>query len=73
MPRDPRSDPQQGSESWEVLEEPRAGGSPGREPRRHEGYLLKKRKWPLKGWHKVTERLALGAPGHPWVLSPALG
>ncbi|XP_064895770.1 oxysterol-binding protein-related protein 7 isoform X8 [Columba livia] len=43
---------QQGSESWEVLEEPRAGGSPGRELRRHEGYLLKKRKWPLKGWHK---------------------
>ncbi|OPJ74405.1 oxysterol-binding protein-related protein 7 [Patagioenas fasciata monilis] len=43
---------QQGSESWEVLEEPQAGGSPGRELRRHEGYLLKKRKWPLKGWHK---------------------
>ncbi|NXE58084.1 OSBL7 protein, partial [Casuarius casuarius] len=30
----------------------RARGSPGREPARHEGYLLKKRKWPLKGWHK---------------------
>ncbi|XP_075299780.1 oxysterol-binding protein-related protein 7 isoform X2 [Opisthocomus hoazin] len=43
---------QQGSESWEVVEEPRARGSPGREPQRHEGYLLKKRKWPLKGWHK---------------------
>ncbi|NXQ26992.1 OSBL7 protein, partial [Alaudala cheleensis] len=41
---------QQGSESWEVVEEPR--GSPGRRPQRHEGYLLKKRKWPLKGWHK---------------------
>ncbi|NXF25255.1 OSBL7 protein, partial [Rhodinocichla rosea] len=41
---------QQGSESWEVVEEPR--GSPGRQPQRHEGYLLKKRKWPLKGWHK---------------------
>ncbi|KAK2511552.1 Osbpl7 [Columba guinea] len=50
--RDPHADPRQGSESWEVLEEPRAGGSPGRELRRHEGYLLKKRKWPLKGWHK---------------------
>ncbi|NWH42225.1 OSBL7 protein, partial [Chloropsis hardwickii] len=37
-------------ESWEVVEEPR--GSPGRQPQRHEGYLLKKRKWPLKGWHK---------------------
>ncbi|NXJ83777.1 OSBL7 protein, partial [Trogon melanurus] len=43
---------QQGSESWEVVEEPCARGSPGQEPRRHEGYLLKKRKWPLKGWHK---------------------
>ncbi|KAK1189878.1 OSBL7 protein, partial [Pygoscelis papua] len=43
---------QQGSESWEVVEEPRARGSPGQEPQRHEGYLLKKRKWPLKGWHK---------------------
>ncbi|XP_033926224.1 oxysterol-binding protein-related protein 7 [Melopsittacus undulatus] len=43
---------QQGSESWEVVEEPRARSSPGTEPQRHEGYLLKKRKWPLKGWHK---------------------
>ncbi|XP_068274736.1 oxysterol-binding protein-related protein 7 [Nyctibius grandis] len=43
---------QQGSESWEVVEEPRAWGSPGGEPQRHEGYLLKKRKWPLRGWHK---------------------
>ncbi|KAM6295468.1 oxysterol-binding protein-related protein 7-like, partial [Aegotheles albertisi] len=39
---------QQGSESWEVVER----GNPGQEPQRHEGYLLKKRKWPLKGWHK---------------------
>lgn len=22
-------------------------------PERQEGHLLKKRKWPLKGWHKV--------------------
>ncbi|XP_075378829.1 oxysterol-binding protein-related protein 7 isoform X4 [Mycteria americana] len=43
---------QQGSESWEVVEEPRTRGSPGQEPQRQEGYLLKKRKWPLKGWHK---------------------
>ncbi|XP_074748257.1 oxysterol-binding protein-related protein 7 isoform X2 [Strix uralensis] len=43
---------QQGSESWEVVEEPPVRGSPGQEPPRHEGYLLKKRKWPLKGWHK---------------------
>ncbi|NXV18305.1 OSBL7 protein, partial [Cepphus grylle] len=43
---------QQGSESWEVVEEPRTQGSPGQQLQRHEGYLLKKRKWPLKGWHK---------------------
>uniref|UniRef100_A0A8B9R5Z7 Oxysterol-binding protein n=1 Tax=Anas platyrhynchos TaxID=8839 RepID=A0A8B9R5Z7_ANAPL len=43
---------QQGSESWEVVEEPRGRGSPSREPPRQEGFLLKKRKWPLKGWHK---------------------
>uniref|UniRef100_A0A8B9Q1Q9 Oxysterol-binding protein n=1 Tax=Apteryx owenii TaxID=8824 RepID=A0A8B9Q1Q9_APTOW len=43
---------QQGSESWELVDDPRARGSPGQEPERHEGYLLKKRKWPLKGWHK---------------------
>ncbi|XP_010287078.1 PREDICTED: oxysterol-binding protein-related protein 7, partial [Phaethon lepturus] len=41
-----------GLESWEVVEEPYAQGSPGQQPQRHEGYLLKKRKWPLKGWHK---------------------
>ncbi|XP_064380728.1 oxysterol-binding protein-related protein 7 isoform X2 [Dromaius novaehollandiae] len=43
---------QQGSESWELVDATRTRGSPGREPERHEGYLLKKRKWPLKGWHK---------------------
>uniref|UniRef100_A0A8B9QFP9 Oxysterol-binding protein n=1 Tax=Apteryx owenii TaxID=8824 RepID=A0A8B9QFP9_APTOW len=46
---------QQGSESWELVDDPRARGSPGQEPERHEGYLLKKRKWPLKGWHKVLK------------------
>ncbi|XP_068775359.1 oxysterol-binding protein-related protein 7 isoform X2 [Struthio camelus] len=42
----------QGSETWEVVDDPHARGSPGQEPEGHEGYLLKKRKWPLKGWHK---------------------
>lgn len=44
----------QASELWEVVEEPR--GQLGAErimPERQEGHLLKKRKWPLKGWHKV--------------------
>ncbi|KAM9749824.1 oxysterol-binding protein-related protein 7 isoform 1-T1 [Dama dama] len=44
---------QQTTELWEVVEEPR--GRLGPEdimPERQEGHLLKKRKWPLKGWHK---------------------
>lgn len=28
------------------------------EPQKQEGYLLKKRKWPLKGWHKVRNELS---------------
>ncbi|XP_053118644.1 oxysterol-binding protein-related protein 7 isoform X3 [Hemicordylus capensis] len=42
----------QGSESWEVVEELRIPSGAVQEPERQEGYLLKKRKWPLKGWHK---------------------
>uniref|UniRef100_A0A671EG85 Oxysterol-binding protein n=1 Tax=Rhinolophus ferrumequinum TaxID=59479 RepID=A0A671EG85_RHIFE len=44
---------QQASELWEVMEEPRGRrGAEGIMPERQEGHLLKKRKWPLKGWHK---------------------
>lgn len=44
----------QASELWEVVEEPRSRlGAEGIMPERQEGHLLKKRKWPLKGWHKV--------------------
>ncbi|XP_074835014.1 oxysterol-binding protein-related protein 7 isoform X2 [Carettochelys insculpta] len=42
----------QGSEYWEVVDEPQGRIGPGQGLERHEGYLLKKRKWPLKGWHK---------------------
>ncbi|KAJ7313653.1 hypothetical protein JRQ81_005233 [Phrynocephalus forsythii] len=42
----------QGSESWEVVDELRLQSGVVQEPERQEGYLLKKRKWPLKGWHK---------------------
>ncbi|XP_039372707.1 oxysterol-binding protein-related protein 7 isoform X2 [Mauremys reevesii] len=42
----------QGCECWEVVDEPWGRIGPGQELERHEGYLLKKRKWPLKGWHK---------------------
>ncbi|XP_040496671.1 oxysterol-binding protein-related protein 7 isoform X3 [Ursus maritimus] len=47
------SSAQQASELWEVVEEPRSRlGAEGIMPERQEGHLLKKRKWPLKGWHK---------------------
>ncbi|XP_022413671.1 oxysterol-binding protein-related protein 7 isoform X9 [Delphinapterus leucas] len=47
------SSAQQASELWEVVEEPRGRlGAEGIMPERQEGHLLKKRKWPLKGWHK---------------------
>lgn len=45
----------QASELWEVVEEARGRlGAEGIMPERQEGHLLKKRKWPLKGWHKVS-------------------
>lgn len=44
----------QASELWEVVEDPRGRlGAEDIMPERQEGHLLKKRKWPLKGWHKV--------------------
>ncbi|XP_044531047.1 oxysterol-binding protein-related protein 7 [Gracilinanus agilis] len=44
---------QQGLELWELVEEPQGRlGTEGTQPERQEGHLLKKRKWPLKGWHK---------------------
>ncbi|XP_024600537.1 oxysterol-binding protein-related protein 7 isoform X1 [Neophocaena asiaeorientalis asiaeorientalis] len=47
------SSAQQASELWEVVEEPQGRlGAEGIMPERQEGHLLKKRKWPLKGWHK---------------------
>ncbi|XP_036012884.1 oxysterol-binding protein-related protein 7 isoform X3 [Mus musculus] len=47
------SSTQQASELWEVMEEPRGRlGADDIMPERQEGHLLKKRKWPLKGWHK---------------------
>ena len=46
-----------GSE-WEILGNLEHGGvggtsyMPPAKPRRYEGFMSKKRKWPLKGWHK---------------------
>lgn len=39
-----------GSE-WEILDNLDPGSTYPIRPRRHEGTLSKKRKWPLKGWH----------------------
>ncbi|XP_018429158.1 PREDICTED: oxysterol-binding protein-related protein 3 isoform X2 [Nanorana parkeri] len=39
-------------DSWEIVEGLRGSNSCTQEPQKQEGFLLKKRKWPLKGWHK---------------------
>jgi hypothetical protein len=44
------------------MEEPRGRlGADDIMPERQEGHLLKKRKWPLKGWHKVGRQGKGGA------------
>ncbi|KAG7275480.1 LOW QUALITY PROTEIN: hypothetical protein CRUP_022732 [Coryphaenoides rupestris] len=40
-------------DSWEIVEGLRGGPANMQEPPGQEGYLLKRRKWPMKGWHKV--------------------
>lgn len=42
-----------GSE-WEILEGLKDGQRFEKKPDLFKGYLHKKRKWPLKGWHKVS-------------------
>ncbi|CAL8297568.1 unnamed protein product [Lota lota] len=39
-------------DSWEIVEGLRGGPANIQEPQSQEGYLLKRRKWPMKGWHK---------------------
>ena len=40
---------------WEILEGLKEGQVCEDKPDKYQGFLLKRRKWPLKGWHKVTE------------------
>ena len=47
-----RSTKRKGSE-WEILGNLEKGVAYTIKPKRHEGWLSKRRKWPLKGWHKV--------------------
>lgn len=37
---------------WEILGSLEEGVAYSIRPKRQEGFLSKKRKWPLKGWHK---------------------
>ncbi|KAI3360959.1 hypothetical protein L3Q82_013169 [Scortum barcoo] len=39
-------------DSWEIVEGLRGGFSNVMEPQKQEGFMLKRRKWPMKGWHK---------------------
>ncbi|XP_054643534.1 oxysterol-binding protein-related protein 6 isoform X4 [Dunckerocampus dactyliophorus] len=45
-------DSRQETDSWEIIEGLKIGQSNVQRPDKHEGFMLKKRKWPLKGWHK---------------------
>ncbi|XP_041435161.1 oxysterol-binding protein-related protein 6 isoform X2 [Xenopus laevis] len=45
-------DSRQETDSWEIIEGLKIGQSSVQKPEKHEGFMLKKRKWPLKGWHK---------------------
>ncbi|KAL0961982.1 hypothetical protein UPYG_G00334180 [Umbra pygmaea] len=47
-------------DSWEIIEGLK--GNPGdiQEPEKQEGFLLKRRKWPMKGWHKRYFQLERG-------------
>uniref|UniRef100_A0A672MRQ3 Oxysterol-binding protein n=1 Tax=Sinocyclocheilus grahami TaxID=75366 RepID=A0A672MRQ3_SINGR len=47
-----KHDSRQVSDSWEIVEGLRGGLSNVQEPEKQAGYMLKKRKWPMKGWHK---------------------
>ncbi|XP_059896479.1 LOW QUALITY PROTEIN: oxysterol-binding protein-related protein 6 [Gadus macrocephalus] len=46
-------DSRQEADSWEIIEGLKIGQSNVQRPDKHEGFMLKKRKWPLKGWHKA--------------------
>ncbi|CAH1788055.1 unnamed protein product [Owenia fusiformis] len=37
---------------WEIIEGLKEGQTYQKKPRKFEGYLMKRRKWPMKGWHK---------------------
>ena len=42
-----------GSREWQLLEGLRGEQKFETKPDKYEGQMMKRRKWPLKGWHKV--------------------
>lgn len=40
---------------WEIIDSFKSLQTGDQVPTKLEGFLLKKRKWPLKGWHKVKK------------------
>ncbi|KAL3288051.1 hypothetical protein HHI36_002503 [Cryptolaemus montrouzieri] len=48
-----RKKPRRGSE-WEIMEGLKEGQRYDNKPQPYKGFLHKKRKWPLKGWHKFS-------------------
>ncbi|XP_035391740.1 oxysterol-binding protein-related protein 6 isoform X4 [Electrophorus electricus] len=45
-------DSRQEADNWEIIGGLKIGQTNVQKPEKHEGFMLKKRKWPLKGWHK---------------------
>lgn len=42
---------------WEIIDSSKNPHYFEQVPSRLDGFLLKKRKWPLKGWHKVSQQI----------------
>ena len=40
-------------QDWEIVEGLKEGQICEKKPDDYKGYLMKRRRWPLKGWHKV--------------------
>ena len=42
---------------WEIIEGLKDGQKCEQKPDKYEGFLSKRKRWPMKGWHKVRLRL----------------
>ena len=50
-------------QEWEILEGLRDGQRCVDKPEKYQGFLMKRRKWPMKGWHKVSDVCVRGGGG----------